>query len=120
MAAGYAEGVAAAQEESHAEGARRGAEAGFALGHEAGFYAACVVQWRRWAALPQRASAALAALERALRRLPFDARDEALQGALGNVRARFRQACAAVGVDSATCQPPHKADIGGTTDHQSF
>ena len=139
MAAGYAEGEAAAAADSRAEGARAGAEAGFAYGHEVGFYAGCARVWRELLLAkadadangdsssspkrprqPPRQKAALAALEAALRALPMEATDASLHDRLADCRGRFRQAVAAFGVQADAVQPPVRAEIGGAEERASF
>ena len=139
MAAGYAEGEAAAAADSRAEGARAGAEAGFAYGHEVGFYAGCARVWKELLLAkadadangdsssspkrprqPPRQKAALAALEAALRALPMEATDASLHDRLADCRGRFRQAVAAFGVQADAVQPPVRAEIGGAEERASF
>ena len=129
MAAGYAEGEAAAAADSRAEGAER-VPGGFAYGHEVGFLPAARV-WKELLLAkadadangdsssspkrprqPPRQKAALAALEAALRALPMG--DSAsLHDRLADCRGRFRQAVAAFDAQADAVQPPVRAEIGG-------
>eukprot|EP00884_Botryococcus_braunii_P011052 jgi/Botrbrau1/19949/Bobra.0059s0066.1 len=97
---GFDEGVKSGQLEGYIEGRSLGVIKGFEIVSEVGFYRGCVVGWHHiLGQLPQtlssKAARTIKSMEAVLDTFPLnDAKDEQLQEALEDLRARYKAVCA--------------------------